>query len=316
MAPKRCHDAGTTVVASVGTLAGAQRGFAHDPAGDARFDSPGDVAIDGEGNVIVADSYNHCIRKVAPDGTVSTLAGSREGQAGFADGPAGDARFDSPDGVAIDGEGNVIVADNANHCIRKLTSCGLSRGLAVPRFYVGPASMTRGLLSMLEDDEFADTTFEVEGARITAHRALLVTRSDFFRGMLKSSCREAQPGAIIQIGETTAAAFRKVLAFLYTDTLELDDDVVIDVMCKAREYDLTRAYNICMRYCIRGAQSSNAVSWLLKADEAQLGELRAEMLRYIQRHFCTIRAEAPGMLAGLRANPDLMFEVMSVLNVV
>jgi len=189
----------------------------------------------------------------------------------------------------------------------------LARGVAVPRWHVGTPSIASDLLMTLEDEAFTDVSFEVEGARITAHRVILAARSEYFRRMLQSSCREAQPGAVIRIGETTAAAFRKVLAFLYTDTLELDDVVVVNVMCKAREYALTRLYNMCMRYCTRAAQPSNAVAWLLAADASSLEELRAEMLQYVRRHFRTIRAESHASLAELCAHPGLMLELMEHL---
>ena len=82
----------------------------------------------------------------------------------------------------------------------------------------------------------ANATFAIEGTRLAAHRAVLSVRSTYFRSMLKSNCREAQPRAVIQVGETAAAAFRLLLAYLHTDALDdLDDEVVIDVMRKARE---------------------------------------------------------------------------------
>ena len=203
---------------------------------DTRFNSLSGLAIDAEGNVIVADSGNNCIRKVAPDGTVTTLAGSRDGEEGFADGEPADARFDIPNALAIDGEGNVIVADWNNNCISKLSNCGLARGAAVPRWHVGPASLASGMMQMLQDEDFTDATFAIEGTRLAAHRAVLSVRSTYFRSMLKSNCREAQPRAVIQVGETAAAAFRLLLAYLYTDALDgLDDEVVLDVMRKARE---------------------------------------------------------------------------------
>jgi hypothetical protein len=270
------------------------------------------VAIDAEGNIIVADSNNHCIRKVTPDGTVSTLAGSREGEDGFADGAAADARFDGPCSVAIDADGNVLVADNENHCIRKLTNCGLT-GRWCPT--IGPPTVLEDMLHMLADDAFADVTFEVEGARITAHRAVLVSRSAYFRGMFMSPCRETRPGAVIVVHGTTSAAFRSLLAYLYSDSLELDDDVVIDVMQKAREYQLTRAFNMCVRYCRLHVQSTTVVPWLVTADTARLDELREAMLQHLRRHFRSIRAEAPEALAALvRASPDLVLEVMNRLS--
>jgi hypothetical protein len=158
-------------------------------------------------------------------------------------------------------------------------------------------------------------TFEVEGARITAHRAVLVSRSAYFRGMFMSPCRETRTGAVIVVHGTTSAAFRSLLAYLYSDSLELDDDVVIDVMQKAREYQLTRAFNMCVRYCRLHVQSTTVVPWLVTADTARLDELREAMLQHLRRHFRSIRAEAPEALAALvRASPDLVLEVMNRLS--
>jgi DNA-binding beta-propeller fold protein YncE len=96
---------------------------------DARFSSPAGVALDVAGNVYVADFANNTIRKVAPDGTVSTLAGS-PGEAGSADGPGVEARFAGPLGVAADAQGNVYVADAANQTIRRITVDGTVSTLA------------------------------------------------------------------------------------------------------------------------------------------------------------------------------------------
>ena len=306
----------SATVAAVSTIAGSresERGFADGPAADARFNCPGSAAIDADGNIVVADENNNCIRKVTPDGTVSTLAGSREGKSGFADGPAADARFNSPGSAAIDADGNIIVADVFNHCIRKVSHCGLPRGLCLPRWSIDPSTVLEDMLHMLADDEFADVTFEVEGARITAHRAVLVSRSAYFRGMFKSPCRETRPDAVIVVRDTTIAAFRKLLAYLYGDRLELDDDVVLDVMQKTREYQLTRAFNLCMRYCIQNVRSATVVPWLLVADSARLDGLREAMLQHLRRHLRSIRAEAPEALAALRASPDLMLELINAL---
>ena len=69
----------------------------------------------------------------------------------------------------------------------------------------------------------------MSGTRIHAHRNILAARSDYFSNMFGSQCREAQPGAVVTVGETTPAAFKKLLAYLYSDALELDDEVVVDV---------------------------------------------------------------------------------------
>ena len=89
----------------------------------ARFYHPGDVAIGPEGNIYVADTNNHLIRKVTLAGVVSSLAG-QAGKSGSEDGAGRAARFGFPTGVALDRLGNVYVADFANHTIRKITPAG------------------------------------------------------------------------------------------------------------------------------------------------------------------------------------------------
>lgn len=92
-------------------------------ARDARFNLPRSVAVDGSGNILIADAYNHTIRKMTPAGVVSTLAGSA-GQWGSDDGIGSAARFNYPEGIAVDRAGNVIVADSANRTIRKISPTG------------------------------------------------------------------------------------------------------------------------------------------------------------------------------------------------
>jgi len=84
----------------------------------ARFEMPYGLALLPDGRVAVADLGNHRIRAVALDGTVSTLAGS--GTAGDADGLAAVARFEHPQGLAIDAAGTLYITDTDNHVVRRL----------------------------------------------------------------------------------------------------------------------------------------------------------------------------------------------------
>ncbi len=90
-----------------------------------RFRSPDGVAVDALGNVYVADTGNHSIRKISPSGDVSTIAGgTSNSSSGDIDGIASVARFNSPTALVVDTNGNIYVADSDNHKIRKIDTNG------------------------------------------------------------------------------------------------------------------------------------------------------------------------------------------------
>ncbi len=108
-----------TLSGTVSTFAGSGRPEDRDGTGQqAGFKQPAGLAIDGEGNLYVADTGNDKIRKITPGGVVTTLAGA--GRTGFADGGAAQALFKKPQGVAVTPHGIVYVADSGNHVIRKI----------------------------------------------------------------------------------------------------------------------------------------------------------------------------------------------------
>lgn len=115
----------------VTTIAGTAGSFgAADGIGAAaRFDTPSGIAVDSIGNLYVVDTHNHAIRKISPIGLVTTLAGTL-GENGSSDGIGGNARFNSPSSIAIDGVGNLYVTDTLNYTIRKVTPVGVVTTLA------------------------------------------------------------------------------------------------------------------------------------------------------------------------------------------
>ncbi|QGZ42739.1 sugar lactone lactonase YvrE [Pseudoduganella flava] len=116
---------------TVTTLAGnGQPGDADGKGAAARFNGPVGIAVDDAGIVYVADTYNDRIRRIAPDGTVTTIAGS--GQPGDDDGPAAAAAFDTPSGIAVAPDGTLFVADTGNHAVRRIGTDGVVTTVAVP----------------------------------------------------------------------------------------------------------------------------------------------------------------------------------------
>ena len=131
-----------TPAGRVETFAGSgKEAFADGPGLQAAFNTPSGLAIDGVGNLYVADTGNNRIRKISTDGVVSTIAG--DGTAGYADGPASQAEFDGPIGVAVDKTGNVFVADSYNDRLRLISPNGQVITLAGskgPGYLDGPAT--------------------------------------------------------------------------------------------------------------------------------------------------------------------------------
>jgi len=150
---------------TVSTLAGTERGYIDGPAASARFDTPSGIAVDAAGAVYVADTGNNAIRRISPEGVVSTLVRDPElngpvgvavdstgrvivadtyndriraiepdgdvltiaggSQPGAVDGSAGEAQFHTPCGVAVDAAGNIYVADTGNDAVRVISPAGV-----------------------------------------------------------------------------------------------------------------------------------------------------------------------------------------------
>ncbi|HEX8090788.1 MAG TPA: NHL repeat-containing protein, partial [Blastocatellia bacterium] len=130
-----------TAKGNVELLAGSGEGYKDGSAAAAQFNTPSGIAIDKDNNIIIADTSNNRIRRLTPGLAVTTIAGS--GEAGFKDGPASEAQFDGPVGVAVDKDGNVFVADAYNDRVRKISADGnviTVAGAGTPGFGDGGAT--------------------------------------------------------------------------------------------------------------------------------------------------------------------------------
>jgi len=127
---------------TVSTLAGdGHLGYRDGPGSQARFAGTiGGMTIDRQGNIYIPEPFAHRIRRITPDGMVSTLAGT--GRPGYADGPIATAQFNGAVGLAVDTAGNVYVADGGNHRVRLIQPDGTVTTLAgtdEPGYRDGPA---------------------------------------------------------------------------------------------------------------------------------------------------------------------------------
>lgn len=107
---------------NVTTLAGGNEGFADGIGAAVSFNTPSALALGPDGDLFVADTGNNRIRKITPEGQVSTVAG--DGTAGYVDGPAATAQFNGPIGLAVSEGGDIYVADTYNDVIRMITTEG------------------------------------------------------------------------------------------------------------------------------------------------------------------------------------------------
>ncbi len=131
----------TTVIAGTGVA-----GFGGDggPAGSAQLNSPSGLAIDGQGNLYVADTGNNRIRMIGPGGVIQTIAGN--GTANFEGdgGPALSAALNAPTGLAVDTSGNIWIADTGNKRVRELTPAAIASPETAPPAIVNAASLLAG----------------------------------------------------------------------------------------------------------------------------------------------------------------------------
>lgn len=168
---------------TVSTLAGVAGSHATtDGVGTAaRFFYPSGIAVDNAGILYVSDTFNHTIRKITSDGTVSTLAGF-PGSGGAADGTGTAARFSYPEELAVDGIGNVYVADNNNSVIRKITSAGAASTLAGLSGHIGSTDGDGGTVRFRFAKGLAiDSTgnlFVADGGNSTIRTTRQVGKSD------------------------------------------------------------------------------------------------------------------------------------------
>jgi sugar lactone lactonase YvrE len=190
------------------TLAGTGvAGFSGDTgqATAAQLAFPRGVAVDGAGNVYIADTSNHRVRKVAPNGVITTLAGT--GVPGFSGdtGPGTAAQINTPYGVGVDGAGNVYIADTFNHRVRKVAPNGVITtfaGTGVPGFSGDTGQATAAQLVLP-----SGIAFDAAGNAYIADSGNQRIRKVDPSGVITTFAGTGVPGFSGDTGQATAAQF-------------------------------------------------------------------------------------------------------------
>ena len=168
----------------------------------ASFNVPSGVAVDADGNVYVADRDNHLIRKITPAGEVTTLAGTA-GVSGATNGNGTAASFFGPYGVAVDKFGNVYVAENGNHLIRKIDSYGEVTTLAGTAGVAGSTNANGTAASFKSPRAVAVDTFG--NVYVADYRNQLVRKIDSYGEVTTLAGNDGVAGS--DNGNGTAASF-------------------------------------------------------------------------------------------------------------
>ena len=193
----------STITGAVTTFAGsATGGFANGVGAAAQFNNPIGIATDAQGNIYVSDSFNNRIRKIGSDGTVTTIAGN--GTAGLTpSGPAADAEFYGPQGLAVDASGNIFVADFGNNVIRKISTAGTVTTFAGN----GIAGYVDGAATVAEFNGPAGLAFDKQGNLYVADNNNNMIRKITAAGVVSRVAGTKTPGYVNGTVNTTTGVY-------------------------------------------------------------------------------------------------------------
>jgi len=188
------------IVTAVSTLAGNGTAGYTDASGlSAQFNNPEGITVDASGKIYLSDSYNNRIRTVTAAGLASTFAG--DGTIGYNEGNALSAEFYGPNGIVVDGQGNVYVADFGNNVIRKITAAGVVSTFAGN----GTAGFVNGTGTSSEFNNPAGIAIDASGNIYVADHGNNVIRKITSAGVVTTLAGFKTGGYINGTG--TAAAF-------------------------------------------------------------------------------------------------------------
>ena len=150
------------------------------------------------------------------------------------------------------------------------------------------AGFLHDLKEMVNDDEYSDVTFIVEGQPVYAHRAVLAKRSDHFAAMFRSGMRESEEGAEIPIPTISRLVFLLILEYLYADSVKIDLEHAVDLYIASDLYQIAALRDMCSIVVKRGIGTENAAYLLQQSHDAHCQVIKDVAMEYIVANFDTI----------------------------
>jgi sugar lactone lactonase YvrE len=266
-------------------------GLAGNPGGtdamgvNARFRFPNGLAVDSSGNVYVADTGNHTIRRIAPDHTVTTIAGMA-GVSGSADGTGSAARFNLPRAVALDSQGNLFVADSENFTIRRITPAGVVTTFAGMAGYPGP-----------EDGVGANARFfGIQDISMDANDNIFVATGSYLRRVTPAGVVSTVAGGGAEYAHQPREGTGSDASFSYLGGVAIDSHGTLY---------LTDMQSLGASSTIRKAVPAVADAAVIDADTGRVGDTRrldVSPLNTTEWHWQVIRRA--GRSTALLSNPE------------
>ena len=220
-------------------------------------------------------------------------------------------------GVAVDQQGNILVTDFDNNCVSRVAA-----GLTPPALPHAPwqlrtppapeSSFHTDLHNALQSpDMFHDVTFVVDDERVPAHRVVLASRCEYFRSMFSDGFQESSSSEIQLRDGISAGAFKALLRYLYTDSTEVEDGLLVEMVKVCDQYQVERLRYHCMRRLDADITHENAIGWLVQAHTMEGVEcVKESVLTYVAQNYKKIIRCAKPTLVLLDVHPGLFKEIM------
>jgi len=170
------------------------------------------------------------------------------------------------------------------------------------------AGFLHDMKEMINNDEYSDVSFIVEGRPIYALRAVLAKRCDHFAAMFRSGMRECEEGVKIPIPNMSYAVFLLILEYLYTDSVKIQLEHAVELYIASDLYQLAVLRDMCCMVVRRGVGSDNAAILLQTAHEAHCQGMKDIAMEYIVSNFDVI-SKSDGIKA---VSHGLLLEILSL----